>query len=624
LADFNVYLIDIDTKEQVAQYTYSTSVNTSSVGYGLYDIDYEALILANDGYYGVIAVNNGYVHPSYEYSDSVYMTTYEASDNVYFGDEVMDSWILYVTKNRPPEIDRGQYREAILTDDAVEARLKFGDTPYGTTAVVEADEENEIDFVSITISEGLMSDSFFSYGSAYSPTCSVVMTKCNYAVPNVWFRVEYKVDGVWQCFGCFYINSVPQKRSDEISFSGVGILEVIMQNTAIGYIGIKVKTFIARLFQDTGIPLYIEFLSELENQTQYWDNLWVPFIRSSVATESGTTEDDILALGKNYREALVNFAIALHSNVVERNGVIRIVHTARGEPKAAMRFLFDGTQYTDEPSDMGYYYYPSPIDVKADSVAGWNDQGTPRYVSDITYAGNATNYQITNCNYESGEEVYVKYQVVISSDPMKYFCVDMLWGGAEETTTNYAQMMKNIGFYNDVPVYKPFSVEFMGYNPMIFPGSIVAVDNGDIIDYNTLIGNITITYDGSISMAVDTPCDVQMQGENSSQTGSNSASSSAVASAVGDISVLQNQTTQNTNNITQMGASISAINSTLNGKQNQLVAGTNITLVQNADGTVTINSTGGSGHSGSYAEQYTDIHVEHATVTTSAVGEVTG
>lgn len=96
------------------------------------------------------------------------------------------------------------------------------------------------------------------------------------------------------------------------------------------------------------------------------------------------------------------------------------------------------------------------------------------------------------------------------------------------------------------------------------------------------------------------------------------------------------------NNITQLGSAInlntskiSELNTSVDNienditelqtnKQNKLIAGTNITLVENADGTVTINSTGGSGHSGSYAEQYTDIHAEHATVTISAVGEVTG
>lgn len=86
------------------------------------------------------------------------------------------------------------------------------------------------------------------------------------------------------------------------------------------------------------------------------------------------------------------------------------------------------------------------------------------------------------------------------------------------------------------------------------------------------------------------------------------------------------------NTVNAEGSAIDRLNTRMNtaemeidGKQAKLVAGQNITLKQNADGTVTINSTGGggSGGGGTRIQEKTDIYAEHATVTTSAVGEVT-
>ena len=86
------------------------------------------------------------------------------------------------------------------------------------------------------------------------------------------------------------------------------------------------------------------------------------------------------------------------------------------------------------------------------------------------------------------------------------------------------------------------------------------------------------------------------------------------------------------NTVNTEGSAIDRLNTRMNtaemridGKQAKLVAGQNITLKQNADGTVTINSTGGGGSGGGGAriQEKTDIYAEHATVTTSAVGEVT-
>lgn len=92
-----------------------------------------------------------------------------------------------------------------------------------------------------------------------------------------------------------------------------------------------------------------------------------------------------------------------------------------------------------------------------------------------------------------------------------------------------------------------------------------------------------------------------------------------------DLESIKNTVNAEGNAIDRLNTRMNAAEMEIDGKQAKLVAGQNITLKQNADGTVTINSTGGggSGGGGTRIQEKTDIYAEHATVTTSAVGEVT-
>lgn len=92
-----------------------------------------------------------------------------------------------------------------------------------------------------------------------------------------------------------------------------------------------------------------------------------------------------------------------------------------------------------------------------------------------------------------------------------------------------------------------------------------------------------------------------------------------------DLESINNTVNAEGNAIDRLNTRMNTAEMEIDGKQAKLVAGQNITFKQNADGTVTINSTGGggSGGGGTRIQEKTDIYAEHATVTTSAVGEVT-
>lgn len=530
----SVYYVEIDshTLFQDIVHGYTVSVDNRS-----YDIDFTEDIQTwlGDGWYGVIAINNRYVHPLYRNSDGTgYAYDYRVKNNVFFGDEVMDSWVIYVTAS---QVGSGNYwRPAGLVEEAVESRLKFGSGPYETSVTVEPDDETQ--FLSISITEGLMSESFFSYGSTYSPNCNVVMTKCEYALPGIWFRVEFKVDGVWQCFGVFKINSIPQKTSDEISFSGVGILESIFQNTPIWFLSSSIPHFINNSFVSTGIPVIIDFEDETLKNNSLWNSAFLTTRQDAIETnEAGVVINASyhFSLGDNFREAWSNLAAALHSNLIERNGVIHMVHIKSDIPDDAMRFLFDASQYLEEPSDMGYYYYASPIKVEVNqsrcAAAVLVPSGNISSHAELCYMGNTAAPTIMSETMSDEEHTMVAYPLTISAEPLWYYCTHLRsasWGGVDQMSLSFREIVTEVlEFDKDVFAYKPFSVDFMGYHPLLFPGSRIAIDKGNTIDYMALVGNVTLTYDGALSMQIDTPCNVQIDGVNGASGGSSGASGSS-------------------------------------------------------------------------------------------------
>lgn len=93
-----------------------------------------------------------------------------------------------------------------------------------------------------------------------------------------------------------------------------------------------------------------------------------------------------------------------------------------------------------------------------------------------------------------------------------------------------------------------------------------------------------------------------------------------------DLESLKNDINGHSGQLYGLSSRMTNAENAIETKQPILIPGQNISMKRNADGTVTINAVGGGGGEdrGSYARQLTDIHAEHATVTTSAVGEVTG
>lgn len=600
----SVYYVELDSHSLFQDIVHGYTV---SVDERKYDIDFTDDIqtwLGND-WYGVIAINNGYVHPLYKNSYGTgYAYDYRVKNNVFFGDEVMDSWIIYVTTSH---VSTGNYwRPADLIDAAVETRIKFGNGPYDTFVSVEEDDETQ--FLSISITEGLMSESFFSYGSTYSPNCNIVMTKCEYAVPGVWFRVEFKVDGVWQCFGVFKINSIPTKTSEEISFSGAGILESVFQNAQIQFLSSSIPNFIYYSYESTGIPVIIDFEDEVLENNSLWNSAFLTTRQDAIETnEAGVVINASyhFSLGDNFREAWSNFAAALHSNLIERNGVIHMVHIKSDVPDDAMRFLFDASQYMEEPSDMGYYYYASPIKVEVNqsrcAAAVLVPSGNISSHAELCYMGNTATPTIMSETMSDEEHTMVAYPLTISAEPLWYYATHLSsasWGGVDQMSLSFREIVTEVlGFDKDVFAYKPFSVDFMGYHPCLFPGSRIAIDKGDTIDYMALVGNVTLTYDGTLSVQIDTPCDVQIGGINGASSGSSGAlGSSGIAAFTSFVLGVQDASVIKDKAITGSKIADSTITSTQ-------IADSTITGSKIADSTITnSNILRGSLYGSSFAD----------------------
>lgn len=538
----NLYIIDIDTKEILKEESVGIAVYSTSSAPEKYDISLDPSTYELTDVYGIYAVNNGTTHSMYSLSSSGsgYSYNYSVPNNLYFGDEVMDSWVLYVSHDPVTVSGSNYHREAILTEDGIEARLKFGDSPYATTATVEADDE--VQFTSITIQTGMISGSYLSYGDTYSPTCSVEMTKCDYALPSTWFRVELKIDGVWQCFGVFLINSLPTKTSEYISFNGVGLIEGVLEKTSCDYLGMTLSELLMGI--GLSVPVVVDFEEELQKMPEYYSNIWIPSrVESSEVEDNTYSISSYKFLGENYRELYSYIATALHANVVERNGVIHFAHLkSYKDDAAATNIIIDTSQYSEEPSDLGYYYYAYPIKVSCQQskVLSYDtDEETYNFV----YMDNGEQeVTIMDQKVTSSDYTLVAYPLTISAEPLWVLATKLssqYWGVSQEAC-GFRMMVEALGFNKEFVAYKPLSVEIVGYNPCVYAGSRVAIRNGDSIDYQALCANVTITYDGGISMQIETPCDVQLTGNTSSSGGgSGSSSTTGLASMTSFVVNLQ-------------------------------------------------------------------------------------
>lgn len=587
-----VYCVDIDSKKIDQDYGVQgiTIITSGEELYPSYDIDFSNMRIFVDKIgYGVIAVNNGTVYPLYEMEEEGYTYSYYIKENIYFGDDVMDSWIIYYSSEPVIYSNEEIWREALMTEDNIEARIKFGDNPYTTSAIVE--ENDDIQFTNITVSSGMISGSYLSYGDIFSPTCTVEMTECIYAIPNVWFRIEFKIDGVWQCFGVFLINTPPEKTSEYISFSGTGILESVLGKKGMNLSAtLSIKDIIYNISAAGNVPVIIDFLDQIKKQyftsdKNAYETISLPGRTTAEEDSDGniTYTNENNPYGENYRDALSYIATAFHSNVIERNGAIHITHLkdVQYESRGGKDFLFDASQYMEEPPDLGYYYYAYPIKVSCQQSKP--DPRNKDTSFNFIYMDNA-NREITIMDQKvtTDDFTLVAYPITINADPLWTLVTKVdpnIWN-TELQYCAFRYMVENCGFNKDFIAYKPLSVEFNGYHPCIYPGNKIAIKNGNSIDYRALVGNVTITYDGGISVAIDTPCNVDFSENKSTSGGTGVSSTSGIASFTSFVMSVQDASVINDGVIT--GSKIA--DSTITGSN---IASSTITNSLIADSTLT-------------------------------------
>ena len=259
--------------------------------------------------------------------------------------EIDNSWIVvYTTKGT---YDAHETRPAVTYTNNDDVRLAVGPNPREIqTRYITKSTEPIFDFYNININTGTMSDGFYSYGSTYSPTCSIEMMQTDMLMQGEWFRVEFKIFGVWQNFGVFYIKNPPVNTSEYMLVEGIGMLEAVSENIMYNpYIDsaqfiyqksiLTIKGIITELWNKYGIPLVFNFDVISLLLEDYYNNSAVIIPNSATENtyegQDPITKEDItwssytLKRGEDtIRSVISKLALALYSNAVERNGMIVI------------------------------------------------------------------------------------------------------------------------------------------------------------------------------------------------------------------------------------------------------------------------------------------------------------
>lgn len=510
MADIIFYHINIETKQQIKGKTVIQANQTK------YREVIEPIVGSHAQMVGnpVYAVHEGRVYKSY--SQGMYNfidCTGYARDY-----EIDNTWVVYYASGQVTDTDRW-YAE--MSTDTENVRIAYGPSIKSLNSYLVGG--TDIDMHSVEISTSAMSESFFTYGSTYSPNCSIEISPTRVLTTGTYIRIEFEIDGVWRNFGVFYIKTPPDETSEYMSVQGFGMLETALSFGAAefdnGLTNVTIPELCNSIKSATGIPVIFEFEEKLAEHGDYWNNAKYihPYDIIEEDAEDGeeekkTYEPFPVGLG-TYRNYLSAFAVTFHSNVVERNGVIYISHVDNSDfGKSAV--VFDESTYAEEPVTKNRFYFsPSPISVstKKMGLRPWKKDYIPYYIAD-----EAMSTEILTRKVTSVTETIVSYPLTIEAESMYYEVTNPknIERPPNYSLREYAEM---IGV--DEPfAYYPIDVEFLGYNAFLYAGGTIALKVNDEIKY-CYLGNVNYSWDGMFSISVSTPCDIEIDGSSSIATG---------------------------------------------------------------------------------------------------------
>lgn len=512
-------------------------------------------------YYVKYAINNGSV-----YKRGV--NTIDCKSMMISDDYRYMSWYVFCTED---ETDITGDCAVSYTDIATELYLSIS---TGNSDSVSTRGKETL--ISVSISQGCVSDSFASYGSTYSPTMSCEMyaenndftdaliAKTYYdntlkgTIVNAWILIgnefAYPVP-----IGRFVVKENPTYNGDTVSFTGNGLMSEYMDRAEIvisslneyhkteleeKYVPSQLKFIYTRddvyyweyLPQDflrvTGCPLYIDnwkdVLSSIKQYKLY--HLMIPML-SNFADNDEDGYDWDWESRITWRDLLSGIAVLLRANVIEKNGAFYIKQLPELQADNNYRPIFNGDTYDSNAIFGNNLMCPNNVSVKANNWYFYETNSD--YVGFGYYEGEST--VVLNDKASSVSNVE-NYPVTIETPWILYETLDRNTVHTYLGQVTPMQWKTGLSFLNKAFVYHKASIETMYWHPLMSVGEMLTFEDYDGVKKYVLVGEMTLHYDGGFYAEITSPCEVQESNSSSvGSSGSNSYNSGTMAQASGTV-----------------------------------------------------------------------------------------
>lgn len=512
-------------------------------------------------YYVKYAINNGSV-----YKRGV--NTIDCKSMMISDDYRYMSWYVFCTED---ETDITGDCAVSYTDIATELYLSIS---TGNSDSVSTRGKETL--ISVSISQGCVSDSFASYGSTYSPTMSCEMyaenndftdaliAKTYYdntlkgTIVNAWILIgnefAYPVP-----IGRFVVKENPTYNGDTVSFTGNGLMSEYMDRAEIvisslneyhkteleeKYVPSQLQFIYTRddvyyweyLPQDflrvTGCPLYIDnwkdVLSSIKQYKLY--HLMIPML-SNFADNDEDGYDWDWESRITWRDLLSGVAVLLRANVIEKNGAFYIKQLPELQADNNYRPIFNGDTYDSNAIFGNNLMCPNNVSVKANNWYFYETNSD--YVGFGYYEGEST--VVLNDKASSVSNVE-NYPVTIETPWILYETLDRNTVHTYLGQVTPMQWKTGLSFLNKAFVYHKASIETMYWHPLMSVGEMLTFEDYDGVKKYVLVGEMTLHYDGGFYAEITSPCEVQESNTSSvGSSGSNSYNSGTMAQTSGTV-----------------------------------------------------------------------------------------
>lgn len=512
-------------------------------------------------YYVKYAINNGSV-----YKRGV--NTIDCKSMMISDDYRYMSWYVFCTED---ETDITGDCAVSYTDIATELYLSIS---TGNSDSVSTRGKETL--ISVSISQGCVSDSFASYGSTYSPTMSCEMyaenndftdaliAKTYYdntlkgTIVNAWILIgnefAYPVP-----IGRFVVKENPTYNGDTVSFNGNGLMSEYMDRAEIvisslneyhkteleeKYVPSQLQFIYTRddvyyweyLPQDflrvTGCPLYIDnwkdVLSSIKQYKLY--HLMIPML-SNFADNDEDGYDWDWESRITWRDLLSGIAVLLRANVIEKNGAFYIKQLPELQTDNNYRPIFNGDTYDSNAIFGNNLMCPNNVSVKANNWYFYETNSD--YVGFGYYEGEST--VVLNDKASSVSNVE-NYPVTIETPWILYETLDRNTVHTYLGQVTPMQWKTGLSFLNKAFVYHKASIETMYWHPLMSVGEMLTFEDYDGVKKYVLVGEMTLHYDGGFYAEITSPCEVQESNASSvGSSGSSSYNSGTMAQASGTV-----------------------------------------------------------------------------------------